>query len=87
MPRLEGHQSGRKPPEFVLSLQEARIVADALADAISLRYNHLSAPCADCRPNQPCPRHRADMATAREYRTLRAELGALLPRPDDRWAT
>jgi hypothetical protein len=37
------------------------------------------------RPSEPCGPHRAGLAMAREYRHLRAELGAVLPRADDRW--
>ena len=80
-PRLEGRQSGRRPPEYTLTLAEARTVASALDSASALVSSRLAAPCADCRPPQPFPRHRADLAMAREYRQLRT----LLPRPDDKW--
>jgi hypothetical protein len=87
MPRLEGHQSGRKPSEFVLSLPEARIAASGLDYAIGVVASRLAAPCPDCRPNVPCSPHRRDLTRICEFRSLRAELGTLLPRPDDRWAT
>jgi hypothetical protein len=85
MPRLEGRQSGRKPPEYVFTLAEARTVAAALDSAIGLVSSRLGAPCPDCRPDRPCPPHRRDLAMAREYRGMRAELGALPPRPDEKW--
>jgi hypothetical protein len=84
-PRLEGRQSGRRPPEFVLSLTEARTAAAALDSAIGVVVGRLIPSCPDCRPNVPCPAHRQDLALARECRSLRAGLGALLPRPDDKW--
>jgi hypothetical protein len=84
-PRVEGRRSGRRPPEYTFTLAEARTVASALDAAITLVSGHLAAPCPDCRPAEPCARHRVDLAMAREYRQLRDELGTLLPRPDDRW--
>jgi hypothetical protein len=83
MPRLEGGQSGRKPPEFVLSLPETQTAARALDSAIGVAASRLAAPCPDCIPNEPCGAHRRDLALVREYRSLRTELGALLPHPDE----
>jgi hypothetical protein len=85
MPRLEGRQSGRRPPEYMFTLAEARTVASALDSAIALVASHLVAPCPHCRPNVPCDRHAADLDMTREYRELRAQLGAILPQPGERW--
>ncbi len=85
-PRLAGSHTGRRPPEIALTIPEAATAARALDAAIALIYSHLAAPCPDCRHEGPCARHAADMKTARAYRELRAELGAQLPRSDDRWA-
>ncbi len=55
------------------------------AAAIGLMYNQLAGPCPNCQEGL-CARHADEMATARAYRKLRAELGAQLPRSGDRRA-
>ena len=84
-PRRAGSRHGRRPPEITLTIPEAATAARALDAAISLMYSHLAVSCPDCWDGS-CARHAADMATIRAYRELRAELGAQLPRPGDRWA-
>ena len=85
-PRLVGSHNGRRPPEITLTILEAVTAACALDAAIALMYSHLAVPCPRCTREGPCPRHAADLETARAYRELRAHLGAQLPRSGERWA-